>query len=113
MKVIDVYKQYFAADCMFNTVQRNGVVVTLTATSDCGMVKYEVGVSFFPHRDAEDFGISYDAYGAKEIYNAKGRRSKKREKEFLEAFRDHANIVATELGGTIFWDQPLNQPQYA
>ena len=39
MKVIDVYKQYFAADCIYNEVQRNGVVVTLTATSDCGMIK--------------------------------------------------------------------------
>ncbi len=54
MKVIDVYKQYFAADCLFNTVQRNGAVVALTATSDAGTVKYDVSVSFFPHVDAED-----------------------------------------------------------
>ena len=108
-----MYKQYFAADCMFNTVQRNGVVVTLTATSDCGMVKYEAGVSFFPHRDAEDFGISYDAYAAKEIYNAKGRRSKKREKEFLESFREYADELAAGLNATIFWDKPLREAQYA
>jgi len=111
MKVIDVYKQYFAADCMFNTVQRNGAVVTLTATSDCGMIKYEVGVSFFPHNDPEDFGISYDAYAAKEIYNAKGRRSKKKEAVFMEQLRDHADAAAAELDGTIFWDKPLREAQ--
>ena len=111
MKVIDVYTQYFAADCMFNTVQRNGVVVTLTATSDCGMIKYEVGVSLFPHNNPEDFGISYDAYAAKEIYNAKGRRSKKKEAVFMEQLRDHADAAAAELDGTIFWDKPLREAQ--
>jgi len=107
MKVIDVYKQYFAADCIFNTVQRNGVVVTLTATSDSGMIMYEAGISFFPHRDAEDFAISYDAYASKEIYNAKGRRSKKKEAAFMEQLREQADALAAELGGTIFWDNPL------
>lgn len=112
MKVIDVYKQYFAADCMFNTVQRNGVAVTLTATSDCGMIKYEVGLSFFPHRDAEDFGISYDAYVSKEIYNAKGRRSKKKEAVFMEQLKEHADATAKEISGTIFWDKPLREAQW-
>ena len=111
MKVVDVYKQYFAADCMFNTVQRNGVSVILTATSDCGMIKYELCVSFFPHRDAEDFAVSYDAYAAKELYYAKGRRSKRRETVFLEQLRKHADAVAAELGGTIFWEKPLNDAQ--
>ena len=111
MKVIDVYKQYFAADCMFNTVQRNGVVVTLTATSDSGMITYEVGVSFFPHRDPEDFCISYDAYASKEIYRSKGRRSKKKEAVFMEQLRKHADAMAEELGGSIFWDKPLRDAQ--
>ena len=111
MKVIDVYKQYISADCVYNEVQRNGVVVTLTATSDSGMIKYEVGLSFFPHRDAEDFGISYDAYASKEIYNAKGRRSKKKEAVFMEQLKEHADALAAELGGTIFWDKPLRDAQ--
>lgn len=111
MKVIDVYKQYFAANCMFNTVQRNGVVITLTATSDNGMITYEVGLSFFPHQDPEDFGISYDAYVSKEIYNAKGRRSKKKEAVFLEQLREHADVLAAEISGTIFWDKPLRDAQ--
>ena len=112
MKVIDVYKQYISADCVYNEVQRNGVVVTLTATSDSGMIKYEVGISFFPHQDAEDFGISYDAYASKEIYNAKGRRSKKKEAVFMEQLREHADALAAELGGTIFWDKPLRDAQF-
>lgn len=112
MKVIDVYKQYFAADCLYNEVQRNGVVVTLTATSDSGTIKYEVGVSFFPHRDPEDFGISYDAYASKEIYNAKGRRSKKKEAVFMEQLREYADVLAAELGGNILWGKPLREAQY-
>lgn len=107
MKVIDVYEQYFKADCLFNTVQRNGAVVKLTATSDAGQIKYEVTVSFFPHEDETDFSISYDACDSVTIYEAKGRRSKKREQELLSTVRDHADGVAAKLGGTIDWDSPL------
>ncbi|MBO4770621.1 MAG: hypothetical protein J5563_07575 [Clostridia bacterium] len=112
MKVIDVYKQYFAADCVYNTVKRNGVSVTLTATSDAGTVKYDVSVSFFPHVDDEDYAVSYDAYAEKEIYSSKGRRSKKREAELLKRFRDEADSLADSLGGKIFWDRPLIEARY-
>ena len=113
MKVIDVYKQYFAADCIYNEVQRNGVVVILTATSDSGMIKYELGLAFFPHRDAEDFAISYDAYVSKEIYNARGRRSRKKEEVFMEQLQELADVVGAELNGTVFWEKPLRDAQYA
>ena len=56
MANIDIYKQYFEADCVYNNVERKGVVVWLNAESECGTIRYEVGVSFFPHRDKEDFG---------------------------------------------------------
>lgn len=112
MKVIDVYKQYFEAECVYNDVPRKGVVVTLTATSDCGEIKYEVGLSFFPHRDEEDYGISYDAYGSKEIYNARGRRSKKREAEFLPKVQEYADVIAGEMNGKVFWDKPLREAIY-
>ena len=112
MKVIDVYKQYFEADCVYNEVPRKGVVVTLTATSDCGQIKYEVGISFFPHRDEEDYGISYDAYASKVIYEAKGRRSKKREAEFLPKMQEYADSLALNMKGTIFWDKPLREAMY-
>lgn len=113
MKVIDVYKQYLAADMVYNEVPRKGAVVTLTATSDSGMITYEVGISFFPHRDAEDFAISYDAYGIKVLYSARGRRSKKREAQFLAELREQAGALAAEMGGTIDWDNPLRPAVYA
>lgn len=112
MKVIDVYKQYLGGECVYNGVERKGVVVTLTATSDSGNIMYEVGISFFPHRDEEDFAISYDAYVSKEIYNAKGRRSKKRDAEMLEQLRDVASALAEEMGGAIYWDKPLREAVY-
>ena len=107
MKVIDVYEQYFKADCMAGTVQRNGAVVKLTATSDAGTIKYEVTVSFFPHEDETDFGISYDACDSITIFEGKGRRSKKREQEYLPEVRGHADAIAEKLGGTIDWESPL------
>ncbi len=109
MAVIDVYSQYFKADCVYNEVERRGVRVTLTATSECGMIQYEVAVSFFLHRDEEDFAVSYDAYASKEIYNAKGRRSKKREKVYLQEIQKHADELAAQMAGKIFWDKPLNE----
>ncbi len=111
MAVIDVYKQYFEADAVFNGVQRNAVVATLTSTSECGMIKYEVGLSFFPHNDPDDFAVSYDAYVSKEIYNAKGRRSKKREKVWLEEYRSHADELAKTFKAEIFWDKQLNEAE--
>ncbi len=112
MKVIDVYAQYFAGECVYNEVPRHGASVKLTATSDAGEVSYEVSVSFFPHNDPEDFAVSYDACAAREIYRDKGRRSKKREAEFLENLRAEADAVAAELGGTIDWSQPLIEARW-
>lgn len=112
MKVIDVYKQYFNAECVYNEVERKGAVVTLTATSDSGNIMYEVGISFFPHRDEEDFGISYDAYAGKEIYNSKGRRSKKRDAQMLELVQEVADALASEMSGKIYWDKPLRDAIY-
>lgn len=107
MKVINVYERYFAAKCVYNGVERKGAAVRLTATSDSGEIAYEVSVSFFPHRDREDFAISYDACAAKELYRAMGRRSKKREGAYLEELRSHADEAAATLDGVIFWDRPL------
>lgn len=112
MKVIDVYKQYLRGECMYNEVERKGVVVTLTATSDSGNIMYEVGISFFPHRDEEDFGISYDAYASKEIFNEKGRRSKKRDALMLEQVKEVADVLAEEMNGVIYWDKPLREAIY-
>ena len=112
MKVIDVYKQYFNAECVYNGVERKGVVVTLTATSDSGNIIYEVGISFFPHREPKDFAISYDAYASREVYNAKGRRSKKRDAQLLEQVKVVADALAGEMEGIIYWDKPLRDAIY-
>ena len=110
MKVIDVYAQYFAAECEFNGVARHGVSAVLTAESDAGQIQYSVTVSFFPHSDANDFCISYDACASETIYEAKGRRFKKREAAIMaEEFRPAADRLADSLGGKIFWDQPLKE----
>ena len=66
-----------------------------------------VQVTFFPHADPEDFGISYDAAAEKVLYEARGRRAKKREQALMETLRTEADALAAELGGSLFWEQPL------
>lgn len=112
MKVINVYDQYFSGHCVFNGVERLGAQVMLIATSEEGTIRYEAAVNFFPHRDEEDYAISGDAYLAKELYFAKGRRSKKREAALLEGFRAEADALAAELGGSIDWEHPLRDARY-
>ena len=112
MANIDVYKQYFSAECTYNGVARRGAVVWLNAESADGIIRYEAGVSFFPHRDEEDFGISYDACGTKELLRTKGRRSKKRDALYLEQLRETADEIAGSLGGVIHWDKPLRDAVY-
>ena len=85
MATINVYEQYFAADCTYNGIRRRAALVALISDSNAGMITYEASVTFFPHRDEEDYAVSYDACFVKELYHATGRRSKKREKEFLES----------------------------
>jgi hypothetical protein len=112
MKNVDVYKQYFSAECTFSGVERRGAVVWLNAESDSGIIRYEVGASFFPHRDPEDFAVSYDACTTKELLRAQGRRSKKRDAACMEQLRAVADEIAGTFGATIHWDQPLTPAQY-
>ena len=112
MKNVDVYKQYFSAECTFGEVERRGALVWLNAESDSGIIRYEVGVTFFPHRDAEDFAVSYDACALKELLRTQGRRSKKRDAQYLAQVRTAADEIAASLEGTIHWDEPLGEAQY-
>ena len=107
MKTIDVYERYFEADLTYNGVKRRAANVKLTAESDSGMIKYEVSVSFFPHEEPEDFRISYDAYFSKILYEGKGRRSKKKEEEYMKILFDTVNELCLEHGAAIFIDKPL------
>jgi len=112
MKNVDVYKQYFSAECTFNGVERRGAVVWLNAESDSGTIRYEVGVSFFPHRTEEDFAVSYDACAMRELLRTQGRRSKKRDAQYLAQVQTTANELAASLNGIIHWDKPLREAQY-
>lgn len=107
MTSVNVYEQYFAGSGCFSGVQRNAVQVRLTAESDAGQIRYLVSVNFFPHTDPEDFGISYDAYFERVLYDARGRRSAKREQRFLDALRETAETLAAEAGGSVDWEHPL------
>ncbi len=109
MKVINVYEQYFAAEGEFNGVPRKGALVMLISTSDSGTIQYEAAVSFFPHQDEEDFAVSYDAYFSRELYSAAGRRSKKREQQLMERFREEIDVLAEENGGKVLWEKPLRE----
>ena len=107
MATINVYQQFFSAECTFNEVERHGALVMLIATSEEGRIKYEVAVTFFPHVSDDDFAISYDAYFSKVLFEAPGRRSTKREQQLLEAIQIEADSLADEANGKIFWDKPL------
>ena len=109
MATLNVYEQYFTAEAEFNGVPRNGALVMLIATSEEGNIRYEAAVTFFPHRDEEDFAVSYDAYFNKVLYEAKGRRSKKREEVLLQELQQHIDELAHEAGGTVYWEQPLRE----
>lgn len=112
MKTVDVYQRYYKGFLSFNTY-RHGVSVKLTAETDNGMITYEVSVNFFPHKDEEDFAISYDACYTDVIYSGKGRRSKKREEAFLKNLKETADALAKRAGGLIYWDKPLSDEKRA
>ena len=107
MATVNVYQQYFFAEGSFNGVERHGVSVMLIATSEESQIRYEVAVSFFPHVSEEDYAISYDAYFSKVMFEAKGRRSKKREQQLMATIQYEADALAKEANGIIYWDRPL------
>ena len=109
MAVVNVFEQYFAADCIANEVPRHAALVMLIAASEQGTITYEAAVNFFPHNDEEDFAVSYDAYYGKILYSAPGRRSKKREAALLEELQPVIDGLAAEAGGAVFWEEPLRE----
>ena len=109
---VDVYRQFFSARATCGGVERRAALVALTADSSEGVLTYEVLVTFFPHRDEEDYAVSYAACASRRLFSARGRRSGKRERAFLEGLRPVADKLAGELGGEIFWDQPLRDASY-
>ena len=106
---VDVYSRYYEAELNYNGVERHAATVNLTSDSDAGKIKYTASVSFFPHNSEDDYAVSYDAYFEKELYNAAGRRSKKREAALMNGFFEVIDELAKEAGGRVFWDRPLRE----
>ena len=109
MSPVNIYEQYFSAEAEFKGVPRRAALVMLVADSDAGCIKYEAAVTFFPHNDDEDYAVSYDAYFSKVLYDAKGRRSKKREEVLMQEFQQHIDELAQEANGTVYWEKPLRE----
>lgn len=109
MATINVYERYYEADLMANGVQRNGALVMLISDSESGNIRYEAAVTFFPHKNADDFAVSYDAYYSEILFEGKGRRSKKREEKLLSELEQHITALAGKAGGQLFWDRPLGE----
>ena len=105
--VINVYERYYKADAVFNGVKRNGALVMLISDSEAGNISYKAAVTFFPHNDDEDFGVSYDAYFEEELLSAKGRRSKKKEEAYLKDLREIIDRISNEQNAKVLWDEPL------
>ena len=106
---INVYERYYAGEAEYNGVPRHAALVMLVATSEEGNIRYEAAVTFFPHNDEEDYAVSYDAYFSKVLYEAKGRRSKKREQALMETFEQEIDQLAETIGGKVLWEQPLRE----
>lgn len=104
---VNVYQQYFAASLTYSGTERRAASVMLVSDSEAGHIRYEAAVTFFPHEDEEDWRISYDAYFSRVLYEASGRRSKKREQTLLDSLPEVIDALAAEAGGTVHWDQPL------
>ncbi len=104
---VNVYEQYFEAEANVNGVRRRGALVMLISDSEAGEIHYEAAVTFFPHRDEEDFGVSYDAYFSKVIFEARGRRSKKREAKLLEGLPEIISRLSEKEGAKVYFDRPL------
>ena len=109
MATINVYEQYFEAEATVNEVPRHAAIVMLIADSEAGNIRYEAAVNFFPYNDPEDFAVSYDAYYSEVLFDAPGRRSKKRDAAFMEALREVADRLAADAGGTVCWNKPLRE----
>ena len=107
--VINAYEQYFKADAVFSDVKRSGALVMLISDSEAGFITYKAAVTFFPHTDAEDFAVSYDAYFEEELYSGKGRRSKKKEAAYLDRLHEVIDRIAESHKASICWDEPLRE----
>ena len=111
--VTDIYSQYFRAACTYNGTERRAALVFLQADSEAGHIKYSANVTFFPFKDEDDYAVSYDAFASEVLYDGNGRRSKKKEAAYMEQLRGRVDELASRLGGTVFWREPLREARLA
>ena len=104
---VNVFEQYLEAEAVVNEVERRGALVMLISDSEKGQITYTAAVTFFPHADEEDFGVSYDAYLEEVLFSGKGRRSKKREEKMLSGFNEVIDRLSETIGAKVYWDRPL------
>lgn len=107
-----VYEQFFGAEHPGNGTPRRAARAALTVCTGEGRVRYEAVLSFFPHEDAEDFAVSYDLCFSRVLYEAPGRRSRKREAALLEGLREVLDDLTAENGGRVFWEEPLIEARF-
>ena len=100
---INVYQRYFEAELEYDGVKRRAASVLLISDSEAGNIKYTAAVAFMPYEDSEDFRVPYDAYFTKVIFEGRGRRSKKKEKQYIEDLAQYIDELATEVEGSVFW----------
>ena len=110
---IDVYEAYFKADALVNGIQRRAVKACLTCVSGEGNVSYDISLAIFPHVDEEDYAVGYDAFLTRNVYQAKGRRSKVREAKILKTFQARCDAMAKEIDANIDWECPLREARTA
>lgn len=106
---VNVWERYYAAKAEKNGVPRRGALVMLIAESEAGRIRYEAAVSFFPHKEEDDFAVSYDAYLSSVLYEGAGRRSKKREGALLAGLPAEIDRLSAGIGAQVFWDRPLRE----
>ena len=106
---VNVFEQYLEAEAVYNEVERRAALVLLISDSEQGHITYKAAVTFFPHRDEEDYAVSYDAYAEEVLFDGKGRRSKKREQKLLLEFNEVIDRLAEQFDGKVFWDRPLRE----
>ena len=106
---VNVFEQYLEAEATYNEVERRAALVMLISDSEKGFITYKAAVTFFPHRDEEDYAVSYDAYAEEVLYEGKGRRSKKREAKMLDGFNEVIDRLSEQFEGKVFWDRPLRE----
>ena len=104
---INAYEQYFEADALIHGVERRGALVALISDSEGGHIRYEVAITFFPHREETDFAVSYDAFFSRVVYEAPGRRSKKRERQLWADIQALAAPLLEQADGRVLWERPL------